>query len=333
MSFEIILILIIVIGSFLAFFHFQKMKSEIRQEREIRNLKDDLGNLITEQLKEMRGTVDGTTKTMHSQIKSFTKETEKLRGEVSTIQKAMENVSSFQEFFKSPKARGEWGEASLEHILTEYFPSHFYESQHGFSSGEKVDAVLKLPNDKLLPIDSKFPFDNYRKMVLEEERDKKDKVRKRFLKDVKKQITEISNKYILPAEGTVDFAIMYIPAEAVYYEINMSRDIGVIEYAREKNVILASPNTIYLTLKAIEHWFRDTQISRKTQEIIKGISKIQKDSTKLKDEFRKLGNHLKNATSAYERSDKRLDMFDSKVEKLTDKNDFEELKEGKTKSD
>lgn len=326
MSLELILILIIIFGGFFAFFWIKKTKAEAAQERRIRDLEDHLTELISNQLKEMRGTVDGTTKTMHKQIKSFTKETEKLRNEIGDIQKAMENVSSFQEFFKSPKARGEWGEASLEHILKEYFPTDFYKSQYMFKSGEQVDAILKLPNDKLLPIDSKFPFDNYKRMVEVEEEEKKKKLRKKFLKDTKKKITDIASKYILPSEGTVEFAIMYIPAEAVYYEINMNRDIDVVEYAREKKVILASPNTIYLTLKAVEHWFKDTQISRKTQEIIKSISRMEKDANKLKNDFRKLGKHLSNASSAYERSDKRLDMFTNKMEKLTE-DKLDELEE------
>ena len=327
MNLEIILITIIIVGGALGFFWVKRIKHEAEQERRIKKMEEHLSELITGQLKEMRGTVDGTTKTMHSQIKSFTKETEKLRSEINDIQKAMENVSSFQEFFTSPKARGEWGEASLEHILKEYFPADFYDSQHMFESGEQVDAVLKLPNDKILPIDSKFPFDNYRKMIEESDEDRREKYKKKFLKDAKKKITSIANKYILPSEGTVEFAIMYIPAEAVYYEINMNREIDVVEYARQKKVILASPNTIFLTLKAIEHWFRDTHISRKTQEIIKGISRMEKDADKLKDDFRKLGKHLSNASSAYDRSDKRLDKFNDKVKKLTE-NHIDELDEG-----
>ena len=327
MTLETILITIIIAGGAFGFFWVKRIKHEAEQERRIKKMEEHLSELITGQLKEMRGTVDGTTKTMHSQIKSFTKETEKLRSEISDIQKAMENVSSFQEFFTSPKARGEWGEASLEHILKEYFPPGFYDSQYMFESGEQVDAVLKLPNDKVLPIDSKFPFDNYRKMIEEEDEDRRERYKKKFLKDAKKKITSIANKYILPSEGTVEFAIMYIPAEAVYYEINMNREIDVVEYAREKKVILASPNTIFLTLKAIEHWFRDTHISRKTQEIIKGISRMEKDADKLKDDFRKLGKHLSNASSAYDRSDKRLDRFNDKVKKLTE-NHINELEEG-----
>lgn len=318
MNLETILIGIIVIGGVFTFLWIRRLKQEARQERRLRDLEDHLSELINKQLKEMRGTVDGTSEAMHKQIKSFTKETEKLRNEIGDIQEAMDSVNSFQEFFVSPKARGEWGEASLEHILKEYFSADFYESQHMFEGGEQVDAVLKLPNDKLLPIDSKFPFDNYRKMVEESDEEKKKKYKKQFLKDVKKKVTSISNKYILPSEGTVEFAVMYIPAEAVYYEINVSQEIDVAQYAREKNIILASPNTIFLTLKSIEHWFRDTRISRKTQEIIKGISRIEKDADKLEDEFRKLGKHLSNASSAYDRSDQRLERFTEKVEKLTE---------------
>lgn len=119
---------------------------------------------------------------------------------------------------------------------------------------------------------------------------------------------------------------MYISAEVVYYEINMNIEINVVEYAREKKVVLASPNTIYLTLKAVEHWFKDTQISRKTQEIIKNRSRMEKDANKLKDYFRKLGKHLSNASSAFERSDKRLGMFTDKMDKLTE-DKLDELEE------
>ncbi len=326
---EVILISTLIIFAIVGFFIFwiKKIKHEAEQERRIRDLEDHLSNLITEQLKEVRGTVDGTSEAMHRQIRTFTQETEKLRSEINNIQEAMENVSSFQQFFVSPKARGEWGEASLEHILKEYFSADFYQSQYMFENNQQVDAVLKLPNDKILPIDSKFPFDNYRKMIEENDKEKRDKFRKQFLKDAKVKITDIANKYIRPSEGTVEFAIMYIPAEAVYYEINMDTDIDVVEYARQKKVILASPNTAYLTLKAIEHWFRDTQISRKTQEIIKSISRIQRDAKIFKDDFDKLGRHLSHAVSAYERSEKDFEKFDDKVEKLMD-GKAEELEEG-----
>ncbi len=274
-----------------------------------------LTDTITKQLSDMRGSVDYTSRTMGNQISSFTRETVQIREELKSMQGAVKEISSFQEFFRSPKIRGQWGEAGLEHILREYFPSELYSIQHTFSSSEKVDAVLRLPNKKLLPIDSKFPFDNFRKMIESEGREKEE-FRKMFFNDVKFRIKEIADKYILPSENTVDFAVMYIPAEAVYYEINMNRDTDIAEYARSKKVILSSPNTFYLTLRAVEQWFRDTNITRHAEEIMKRLSLIEKDSDKLISDFRKLGTHIKNASSAYESSEKRVELLGKKVNKI-----------------
>ena len=111
---------------------------------------------------------------------------------------------------------------------------------------------------------------------------------------------------------------MYIPAEAVYYELinNIGRNFDLTQYAWSKKIILTSPNTIYLTLRTIEHWFKDTQISRKTQEILKRLGKINQDASKLMTDFRKMGSHLRNTVSAYDSSEKRLSLFSDKVEKL-----------------
>lgn len=314
----IAILILIVVGLAVGFFVYFRKKTmvDLSQNEAIRDLERRLTDLMIGQLKEIRGSVDGTSKAMHQQVSSFTRETVQMREEIKQMQEAMKGISSFQEFFKSPKIRGQWGEASLEHILGEYFPPELYTIQHLFSSGEQVDAVLRLPNGKLLPIDAKFPFDNFRKMVEAENKEEKDLFYKKFIGDVKFRIQEITSKYILPSENTVDFAIMYIPAEAVYYEINMLKDIDLAEYARSKKVILTSPNTIYLTLRTIEHWFRDTQISRQTQQILRRLARIQQDGQKLNESFRKLGSHLKNATSAYDDSEKRLSLFGERVERL-----------------
>ncbi len=271
-----------------------------------------LTDVITNELKEIRGSVDLTSKGMNEQITSFVKETAGIKQEMAAMQDTVKNISSFQEFFRSPKVRGQWGEASLKHLLQEYFPEDLYSIQYRFSSGEAVDAVLKLPDKKLLPIDAKFPFDNFRKMV-ESEGKERDIFRKKFLEDVKKRVREISEKYILPSENTVDFAVMYVPAEAVYYEINMATDIDIAEFARSKKVILSSPNTFYLTLRAIEQWFRDTQITKRAHDIMQRLSRIEKDGSKLMEDFGKLGVHLKNAVSSYRNSKKRVVLFDKKV--------------------
>ncbi len=325
--FTIILVAAIILFFFIRSFD-RKLKVDKLQNEAIRDLERRLTDLMINQLKEIRGSVDGTSQTMNQQISSFTKETVQIREELKQVQDTMRGISSFQEIFKAPKLRGQWGEASLEkQILSEYFPEEFYETQYLFSSGEQVDAVLKLPNGKLLPIDSKFPLENFAKMVESKDEKEKNAFGKKFIEDVKARIKEISSKYILPSENTVDFALMYIPAEAVFYEIVFNlKEQDIAGYARTKKVVLASPNTIYLTLRTITDWFRDTHVSRQTQEILKRLNRIQADSEKLMEDFRKLGGHLKNAVSSYDNSEKRLDSFSDKVEKLLEtKKDYKKL--------
>ena len=167
-------------------------------------------------------------------------------------------------------------------------------------------------------------------MINSESEEKKIQYRQKFLNDIKSRIDEIAQKYILPSEDTVDFALMYVPAEAVYYEIMFNlREKDICDYAWKRKIVLTSPNTIYLTLRTIEHWFRDTQISKQTQEILKRLSRVHQDADKLMEDFRKLGNHLKNALSAYDNSEKRLSLFSERVEKLTSQKETKQLKKEK----
>ena len=315
---EITIFLLILIGIGILVFLFRKSKTDQIQNEAIRDLERRLTDLLIGQLKEIRGSVDGTSQAMHQQISSFTRETVQMREQLRELQEEVKGISSFQEIFKTPKLRGEWGEASLEHILSEYFPSELYISNFTFSSGETIEFVVKLPNKKLLPIDAKFFSDNFEKTLEAETDEEKTLFQKKFVQDIKLNIDKIASKYILPSENTVDYALMYIPAEAIFYQIMFNlREENIGEYARKKKIVLASPNTIYLTLRTIQHWFKDTQISRRTQEILRRLSRIQQDAEKLMEDFRKLGNHLKNATSSYESSEKRLDLFTDRVEKLT----------------
>lgn len=325
----IIIFLILVFGGSLIFFWLKKSKTDERQSEQIKDLERRLTDLMINQLKEIRDVQDGTSKAMYQQIHSFTKEATQIREDLKQVQERVRDVSSFQEIFKSPKLRGQWGEASLEHILSQHFPPELYKIQYLFSSGEQVDAVLKLPNGKTLPIDAKFPSENFGKMI-ETSGQEREYFQKKFIEDVKTRINEINSKYILPSEGTTDFALVYIPAEAIYYEIinNIGREIDLASYAWSKKIILTSPNTIYLTLRTIEHWFRDTQISRQTQEILKRLNKIHQDAGKLMNDFRKLGNHLRNAVSAYDSSEKRLNLFSERVERLKDLKEPKKLKKG-----
>ncbi|OIO46218.1 MAG: hypothetical protein AUJ31_02380 [Parcubacteria group bacterium CG1_02_39_15] len=320
----LLLIALIIVGGSLFFFWSKKSRIDEKQSESIR----DLERRVTDLLTEIRRDVNGSSREMHEQISSFTKEATQIREELRQVQESVKDVSTFQEIFKAPKLRGQWGEASLEHILSQHFPAELYKTQYLFSSGERVDAALSLPNGRVLPIDSKFPSENFAKMIETASEGERIAFQKKFIEDVKNRINEITLKYILPSESTTDFALMYIPAEAVYYEIvnNIGREFDLTNYAWSKKVILTSPNTIYLTLRTIEHWFKDTQVSRQTQEILKRLNKINQDAARLMDDFRKLGGHLRNTVSAYDSSEKRLSLFSDKVERLLETKEPKKLK-------
>jgi len=311
-------------------FFFKKSKTDQIQSDSIKDLERRITDLMMNQWKEMRLSQDGTSKVMQDQIRSFTKETTEMRENLKQIGEAVKDVSTFQDIFKAPKLRGQWGEASLEHILSQHFPKELYKIQYLFSTGEQVDAVLKLPNGKVLPIDSKFPAENFEKMINTAAETEKSFYKNTFLEDVKTHVQKIASKYVLPSEGTTDFAFMYIPAEAIYYEIinNIGKEVDIAAFAWSKHIILTSPNGLYKDLRTIEHWFKDTQISRQTQEILKKLGKVHQDAGKLMEDFRKLGSHLRNASSAYDDSEKRLSLLGEKVEKLTEIGETKKLKEG-----
>jgi len=277
----------------------------------------NLQNSINDQLEKNRQSAMQATLSVHQQVQNFTQGMTQLQEGLKNMHESVKGVVSFQDLFRNPKLRGQWGEMSLEASLEQYFPRDRFAIQHYFKSGEAVDAVLKLPNDVLLPIDSKFNWDNFQKLVNSDNDIHRDGYRKLFYSDVKKKVDEISSKYILPAEGTTDFALMFVPAETVYYEmINNLKDVDIADYARKKKVILVSPNTFFLSVSAIHHWYKDVQINQKTQSIIKKLETIVADSAKLSDDFRKLGNHLSNAQSAYESSEKRLELMTDRVSNI-----------------
>ena len=283
----------------------------------LHNRMDALAQAINEQMEKSRQASERATLTVHQQVQNFTQGMTQLHEGLKGMHDSVKSVVSFQDLFRNPKLRGQWGEMSLEASLAQYFPKDRYLIQHYFSSGEAVDAALRLPNDVLLPIDSKFNWDNLQKLVNSDNDIHRDGYRKLFYSDVKKKVDEISSKYILPAEGTTDFALMFVPAETVYYEIiNNMKDVDVADYARKKKVILVSPNTFFLSVSAIHHWYKDVQINQKTQSIIKKLETIVADSAKLADDFRKLGNHLSNAQSAYQSSEKRLELMTDRVSNI-----------------
>ncbi len=210
-------------------------------------------------------------------------------GEFSEIGRSMQEL---QEFLRSTKLRGNIGEQVLKELLSQHFPEGTYLLQYGFKSGERVDAIIKT-SQGIIPIDSKFPFDNFRKMAKSQNSQEKEKLKKEFVKDVKKHIEDIAKKYILVTENTVDYALMYIPSESVYYEI--INDADLFDFSGRKKVLPVSPLSFYAYMKAILMSFEGARIQSKAKEIISILQSIKKDYEKSDEALSILTRHITNA--------------------------------------
>ena len=327
------LLILITVGLLALFWHLQSSKRNI--ERSLDNFSKridgfflpQIGELrqeLSSRLKENRESLEKTTQMFVSNVGQFSSEITKINTVLGQLKGSVDDVNSFQEIFRTPKLRGRWGEITLENLLAQVLSPAQFQAQYSFKSGEIVDAIIKLPNGRIISIDAKFPYDFFEKMVEEEDKGKKEAFKNEFINVVKKEIDDISRKYILPSEGTLDFALMYLPAEAVYYEIvnQLSRE-DVSEYARKKKVVLVSPNTLFAFLRIIGIANRDYQISQQIQKISKRLERIIIDAGKLSDSFSKLGKHLSDSRSAYDESQRRLNFFLERSQNLIDS----ELKE------
>ncbi|MGB2672667.1 MAG: DNA recombination protein RmuC, partial [Candidatus Acidiferrum sp.] len=206
---------------------------------------------------------------------------------ISSATKSLEGVLG------GAKTRGLLGEVTLERLLEDSLPSSQYATQYRFSSGEAADAVIFLRDKKLVAVDSKFPLDAFKRIAAEGE-----EAKRAFATAVKNHADSIAKKYIVPNEGTLDLALMFVPSENVYYELLMTQDNKgeqLDSYCRGKNIIAVSPNTLYAHLCVIHLGLRGMQIEENAKRISAGLSGIQKNIDTFTDVFEKLGTHLKNA--------------------------------------
>ncbi|MCL4364119.1 DNA recombination protein RmuC [Patescibacteria group bacterium] len=239
-------------------------------------------------------------------------------GEFSEIGRSMKEL---QEFLSSPKIRGNIGEQILKDLLKQYFPKDSYKLQYAFKNGEKVDAVI-VTSQGMIPIDSKFPLDNFKKFSKSEDSKERQEFKKLFMSDVKKHISDISKKYILPDEKTVDYALMYIPSENVYYEI--ISDDELFDYAGSKMVLPVSPMSFYAYIKAILLSFEGQKIEQKAKQVITLLNAIKKDYQKTEENLMVLNKHIVNA---YNQSSQVTKNFQSLGQKLTSTNLLSEKNE------
>ncbi len=239
------------------------------------------------------------------------------------IRSLAEEIAKLQDVLRVPKLRGNLGELFLEELLSQILPRTHYEMQYAFHGGQKVDAIVRLPHKNIVPIDAKFPLENFQRFrAAGDDVSQRTQFRKAFGADFRRHVDAIASKYILPDEGTLDFAFLYIPAENIYYEVIVSdekfgENESLNNYALSKRVIPVSPSSLYAYLQLIVLGLRGHRIETEARQIIDFLSKHQGDLEKLRDEFDVVGKHLTNAATAFERSEKRLERAQDSIRKVT----------------
>ncbi|SRR6266566_3297167 len=229
------------------------------------------------------------------------------------------DLARLEQALRPPKARGGFGELLLGNLLRDRLPAEAYSLQYGFKGGERVDAVIKV--EKLVPVDAKFPLDNFERLVEAQEDAARELAEKAFARDVKGHIDSIAAKYIRPDEDTYDFAFMYLPSESVYYELVCGKTGALLSYAHDKRVLPVSPTTFTAYLQVIVLGLKGLQIEQHAHEVMAYCAQLQKDFGRFKDDFDLVGKHLGNAQNKYTDAEKRLDRFEGKLERAAETQD------------
>jgi DNA recombination protein RmuC len=239
----------------------------------------------------------------------------KLDGTAAQMLARANDLARLEQALRPPKARGGVGEILLGNLLRDSLPPDAYDLQHTFRTGERVDAVIRV--DKLVPVDAKFPLDNFERLVAAGDDGEKTLHQKAFDRDVKTHVDAIASKYILPAENTYDFALMYLPAESVYYELVCGTG-NVYGYALGKRVFPVSPTTLHAYLLVITLGLKGMQIEQHAQEVMAYCGQLGRDFDRFRSDFDVVGKHIQNAQSKYGEADRRLERFGARLERAAD---------------
>lgn len=300
-------------------------------------VKSQTSEALLERLKIVQETMRGTTGDVARLMQENTKQLNQrldmaavvigdLKRNLGEMSEVGRGIKSLQEFLQSPKLRGNIGEQVLSDMIGQSFPKNSIYLQHAFKSGLKVDAALKTDGG-LLCIDSKFPMENFKLVYKGETEREREVARKMFISDVKKHISSIGQKYILTEEGTMDFALMYIPSESVYYEIVNIEEL--MDYSRKARVYPVSPNTLYAHLQVILTSLQGKQMEKKSHQVLQLLRAAGKDYEKVEESMSVLGGHIGNAYNKYSEVQGKMVLMGQKLNSniLMEDNDQKKLPE------
>ena len=303
----------------------EELKKSQSENPALSLMQQQIGQLtqtLNQQLQNMSLQFQKTSGDIGSTLGDVKKDMGKMEAATQEVLEKAKNISDLEALLRAPKFRGGFGELFLGDLLAQTLPPAHYELQHKFKSGEKVDAIIRIGKNTV-PVDAKFPLENFKKFLAEEDGKTKEDLRKKFASDVKKHIDSICEKYILPDEGTYDFALMYIPAENIYYETilkdeSFGEERSIFSYAMERRVFPVSPNSFFAYLQVIILGLKGLQIEKSAQDIFQSLARLKGDLGRFKNDFEIIGTHLGNAKSRFDEAEKRLEKFSDKLDRASE---------------
>lgn len=328
---EIAILILIIVTIILLIINLQKKPAKQDNSESL--------DLLVKQIGELNRTVDyklgDFSKTVDSKLGDSAKQTfaamRDITEQVTRLQETNKQVMNFtdqlqqlQNILKNPKQRGVLGEYYLETLLKNVMPPGSYQMQYSFENGEIVDAIVRV-RDKIIPIDSKFSLENYNRIAETEDKSEKDRLEKLFTNDLKNRIVETS-KYIRPEEGTMEFAFMFIPHEAIYYDLLVNR-IGVMQNEDTENliqraaskykVVIVSPTSFLAYLQTVLQGLKAMQIEESAKDIQKRVGELGNHLKSYEEYHNKLGKNLSTVVNQYGLSSKELQKIDKDVLRIT----------------
>ncbi len=267
-------------------------------------------DVLTQWLHEIRNSLDRQTATLNQQFEATSqtisnrldnaaKIIQTISLELGQVQEIGRQIQRFQDIIQSPKLRGNLGEQILNSLLEQILPQNNFELQYRFKKGTIVDAII-FTDKGSIPIDAKFPLNSFRRFRSAKTDEERKKYALEFATDVKKHIDQVSTRYILPEEGTVEFALVYIPSELVFYEI-LQHGEQIMTYANQKRILIVSPNSFFYFLKIILVALEGKRLEMAGREIMNLLNALRQDGQRLSEQLRILTNHLTNAKNSLDR--------------------------------
>ncbi len=309
----------------------KKNKSEDTSSTILSELKTELTKQQLEGLITLKDSVEKANQTLYNRLAegnaaidkrlAVVNDIENKLGQLSTQTQNLEtigkNIQSLSDILKPPKMRGQFGEILLENLLREILPDVLLEFQYSFKNNVRVDAVVKL-NERLIPIDSKFPLESYNRLIAVSDEQGKIKAEKEFAQAVKKHIDAISEKYICPDENSTEFALMYLPAEAIYNQLLTHEQEQLFKYALMKKVIPSSPGHLYGFLASISAIYREAGISAGSRKFSELLNALHENVSKLNDLQERAAGSLRSAVKNVDKVSERLTTMQNLLQDFVD---------------